>query len=425
MSQYRKICPSKSLVFMKLLCMINREAWAVGTLARLFKLYAPTGWQIEIRSHRDIDYNPQSLVASISKSDVVHWAAHKSFSHYVHHLMPKGEKTVHVVTMHHFEGDEDDLDYLYKSQGVAVHAEKYLKECGARLGNKVSVSYIPYPVDDSFFDAGQRHLDNKLIRENGEAFRIGFFSSAQYETGRKGVDLIPAIAEGLTQTLGHWEMVVSGLGWQKVLQRPEFRNLPIRHTLFPSYFDMPRAYSSLDAYLCLSRIEGGPMTVFEAAACGVPVISTPVGRVPDMLDETMHKSVPFDDVVSVVEAVMEIDQGDEEIINMRRGAWQRVNEMMSVEKYCEGLMRFYAGALGMKRNDLGELRCRSRRGYRMRRKWRAWDRSYWAKELWMQGDKHKAMQFIAEAVLLDPLSEGLWRVPMRKLGFGVDEVAQG
>ncbi|MBB4952320.1 glycosyltransferase involved in cell wall biosynthesis [Agrobacterium vitis] len=52
--------------------------------------------------------------------------------------------------------------------------------------------------------------------------------------------------------------------------------------------ECPPAYSSLDALVITSKSEGQPMVLFEALACGVPVVSTPTGwaewfagRVPD------------------------------------------------------------------------------------------------------------------------------------------------
>ncbi|MBN1300959.1 MAG: glycosyltransferase family 4 protein [Melioribacteraceae bacterium] len=44
-------------------------------------------------------------------------------------------------------------------------------------------------------------------------------------------------------------------------------------------------YNSLDLYICASRSEGTPRPVIEAAACGVPVISTDVGIVPELIDD--------------------------------------------------------------------------------------------------------------------------------------------
>ena len=46
--------------------------------------------------------------------------------------------------------------------------------------------------------------------------------------------------------------------------------------------DMVDFYSRIDCYICASSCEGTPNPVLEAMACGVPVISTDVGIVPDV-----------------------------------------------------------------------------------------------------------------------------------------------
>jgi glycosyltransferase involved in cell wall biosynthesis len=44
-----------------------------------------------------------------------------------------------------------------------------------------------------------------------------------------------------------------------------------------------RFYSKIDCYICASESEGTPNTVFEALACGIPVITTDVGNVQDVV----------------------------------------------------------------------------------------------------------------------------------------------
>lgn len=55
-----------------------------------------------------------------------------------------------------------------------------------------------------------------------------------------------------------------------------------RQERFIPHEQMPDYYSEIDLYICTSRIEGTPNPVLEAMACGVPVISTDVGIVPQV-----------------------------------------------------------------------------------------------------------------------------------------------
>lgn len=58
---------------------------------------------------------------------------------------------------------------------------------------------------------------------------------------------------------------------------------------FIAHERMPEYYSTLDLYVCPSKIEGTPNPVLESMACGVPVVSTDVGVVPQLVDDD-----PFD-----------------------------------------------------------------------------------------------------------------------------------
>jgi glycosyltransferase involved in cell wall biosynthesis len=56
--------------------------------------------------------------------------------------------------------------------------------------------------------------------------------------------------------------------------------------------DMPEYYAQLDLYVCASKMEGTPNPVLEAAACGVPILSTNVGVVPQVFG-----SDPFGEIL--------------------------------------------------------------------------------------------------------------------------------
>ena len=59
--------------------------------------------------------------------------------------------------------------------------------------------------------------------------------------------------------------------------------------------DKKKMYENIDMLICTSVFEGGPLGVFEAIACGIPVISTKVGNVNELKNiktfETVEEAV--------------------------------------------------------------------------------------------------------------------------------------
>ena len=57
------------------------------------------------------------------------------------------------------------------------------------------------------------------------------------------------------------------------------------------YNEMPNYYNDIDIYICASRTEGHPDPILEAMACGVPIISTDVGIVPEVFGEKQKEFI--------------------------------------------------------------------------------------------------------------------------------------
>lgn len=52
--------------------------------------------------------------------------------------------------------------------------------------------------------------------------------------------------------------------------------------------EMLEFYRSIDVYICASRSEGTPNPCLEAAACGVPVVTTRVGNMPELIQNGIN-----------------------------------------------------------------------------------------------------------------------------------------
>jgi len=68
-------------------------------------------------------------------------------------------------------------------------------------------------------------------------------------------------------------------------------NLADRNIKMIPQEEMPNFYNSIDVYICASKTEGTPLTVLESMAMGIPVISTDVGVVSEVLGEEGKKYI--------------------------------------------------------------------------------------------------------------------------------------
>ena len=59
--------------------------------------------------------------------------------------------------------------------------------------------------------------------------------------------------------------------------------------------DVGKVLRSADIYCCTSTVEGLPISVLEAMACGLPVITTPAGGVIDIVDARNGIIVKYDE----------------------------------------------------------------------------------------------------------------------------------
>lgn len=120
-----------------------------------------------------------------------------------------------------------------------------------------AVFYTPHGVDETVFQPGGRKPSAR------GTLVIGWAGSLSNHPGKRGIDdlLLPAVA---------------GLDGVRL-------RIAAREKRWRDQQEMVAFYRGLDAYICVSRTEGGPHPLLEAAACGVALLSTPVGIAPQLV----------------------------------------------------------------------------------------------------------------------------------------------
>lgn len=148
--------------------------------------------------------------------------------------------------------------------------EIYTKRPGLRLRPQ---AICQDGVDLSLFRPGRLE---RFENVNKRTVRFGWVGNSKWITGDlKGINTIikPAIEE--LQTDGYDVQLITSDRLEKLIPHRE----------------MPNFYEQIDCLLCASTCEGTPNPVLEAMACGIPVISTDVGLIPEVFGPEQMKYV--------------------------------------------------------------------------------------------------------------------------------------
>jgi glycosyltransferase involved in cell wall biosynthesis len=104
--------------------------------------------------------------------------------------------------------------------------------------------------------------------------------------------------------------------------------------------DVVRFYNSARMLVCASTAEGGPRVTVEAMACGVPVISTPVGVMPELIKGGRSGLLFEWDAAELAGHILHLLDDDalrERIGEAGRAAVQPFEADAVIEKYARGL----------------------------------------------------------------------------------------
>jgi glycosyltransferase involved in cell wall biosynthesis len=117
----------------------------------------------------------------------------------------------------------------------------------------------------------------------------------------KGPDIFVNVIDELSK---QYDIFVLLLGPSRGFVKKELNKIgvPYRHFFLKDYVEIPKYYNALDLYLVTSRAEGGPKAVLESLATGVPLVTTQVGMVADVIQGGINGLVAgIDDVPKLAE----------------------------------------------------------------------------------------------------------------------------
>lgn len=187
---------------------------------------------------------------------------------------------------------------------VSDHVRDELLALG--IGRPGNTTVVPLGLDLDPFARADAHR-GELRRELGVAADTPLVGIVARLVPIKAHEVFLAAAARIAERVPACRFVVVGDGER----RAELEDLAARSGLAERVrflgwrADLARIHADLDVAVLTSRNEGSPVALIEAMAAGLPVVSTSVGGVPDLVSEGVHGHlVAMDDAAALADATI-------------------------------------------------------------------------------------------------------------------------
>jgi glycosyltransferase involved in cell wall biosynthesis len=339
-----QIEPARSAI-PRVALIIDVENWAFDNIAKQLRRHLGASFEFETFAANGL--KPGTLASLLHGFDLVHflsrgaltavWAAaeagHSIGGWPVAELVANIERrsTITVGVYDHLYLSMEDLGrYTADPYWYGIHIQRFRSMHNKVEGYYVSsarlfdiyskVGDIPPPecslpdgVDLSLF-----HPDKKT--RSGGPLRVGWSGNSAWMDHQGDLD-----PKGLRTTLRPVIDLLRNEGVSIELV------LADRHVRLIPHKQMPGFYNSLDVFVCSSQSEGTPNPVLEAMACGIPVISTDVGIVPEAFGPRQKRFIlprsvnAFADALRTLAAdhQLRVDLSAENLISIQCWDWSR------------------------------------------------------------------------------------------------------
>ena len=328
-------------------------AWPAAS--RLFVVGDELGWSIDDDRVR-LTAAARRLGYQVAPTAWVRFARNQALWHHNHFdaLQPRWLDLPHRLGLSYFHGRPGtpgypEFDRAYKAlrrnagrvdRVQVTHAETHELVVSAGVPPE-RVFRIPIGVDIERFplgDAATRAAARTAAAIPATAFVVGSFVKDGVGMGAglepklvKAPDALVATLERLRASIPELLVLLTGPARGFVRRELERLGISYRHLVLDSRAQLAAAYHAVDVQLVASRQEGGPKSVFEAMASGVPVVTTRVGQAAELLvDGENGLLADVDDVEALAEAVRRIHDDSELRARLRSVG------RMTAESYAEG-----------------------------------------------------------------------------------------
>ena len=235
------------------------------------------------------------------------------------------------------------LRTLQDAGAVTTVSEFLKRRIQERIGFEGEVIVIPNFIDiDHFSPSNEFKLcletgcitkEEEGVTANPDSEEILLLHVSNYREGKRVPGLIEAFRI-IADSHPNAHLAIAGDGSERAEVEKRIESLGLREnvTLLGVRSDIRELMCCSDVFLLFSNVEGMPLTVIEAMACGLPVVATPVGGTPELLragqDGIMTEGLGEREYA---QAVIELIENDSLRLKLAAAGRKRVEESFSAE----------------------------------------------------------------------------------------------
>ena len=196
--------------------------------------------------------------------------------------------------------------YAFGNAAVVMPVCLYLQRAIEAYGIRAHFVIVPNTVDPALFHPAVDRAASGSGREEPHGRRLAFVGNLE-PSGHKGFPTLLAALVLLSERRTDWHLDVVGEGptreeyMRRVADSGVAASIAFAGALpKPGVAELMR---SSDLFVLPSRFENLPCVIIEAMSSGLPVVSTTVGGIPEMVTPRDGVLVPPDDPVALAEAI--------------------------------------------------------------------------------------------------------------------------
>jgi len=193
-------------------------------------------------------------------------------------------------------------------RGVIAVSQEVADSARRHAGDRVPVMVVRNGIDVAAYQAAAAARE-ATRRELGLADGTLLIGTVAVFRAQKRLDLWLEAAELVAREVPPVRFVVVGDGPLAAMARSKATELGIMdRVMFPGLQESVAPYlAAMDVYLISSEFEGLPLALLEAMAAGLPVVSTAVGGIPEVIeDDTSGLLAPFGSARALAERVVRL-----------------------------------------------------------------------------------------------------------------------